>query len=65
MARVRIDGVTVAIVDLYAPEPQPRTIAWSGTLSPGGHTLAIVVTGDRNPASSGTRVALDALLELP
>ena len=64
IAEVRLDGVTMAIVDLYAPAADPRTIVWQSSLAEGDHTLAVVVTGDANAAASGTRIAIDAVLEL-
>jgi len=64
IAQIRLDGQGVGTVDLYAATAETRTIVWTSALTAGDHTLAIVVTGDANGASIGTRVAIDAVLEL-
>ncbi len=64
IAEIRLDGVAVATVDLYAPAADPRRIVWQASLAGGDHTLAVVVTGDANAAASGTRIAIDAVVEL-
>jgi hypothetical protein len=61
IARVYLDGVHVADVDSHAPiqeEFQAVQFSTSG-LAAGTHTLAIEVTGTRNPAASGTRIVVD------
>jgi len=64
IAQIRLDGATAATVDLYAAEAVPRTIVWQSSLGAGEHTLAVVVTGDADPAATGSRVAIDAVLTL-
>ena len=58
---ISIDGVFVESVDLYSPTEQVRATVFTATgLTPGPHTLRIEVTGQRNPASGGTFVFVDA-----
>jgi hypothetical protein len=64
IAQISLDGAAVATVDLYAPDPAPRRIVWQSPLDDGDHLLDVVVTGDANPAASGTRIAVDAVLSL-
>jgi hypothetical protein len=65
MAEVRIDGVLVATVDLYHATLQGRRIVFAADgLAPGAHTLEIRTLATANPASTGTRVDLDAVLVL-
>jgi hypothetical protein len=64
IARVLVDGTEVATVDLYAASATDRVLVWTGQLGSGSHTLAIVATGQKASASSGTRIVIDALLEL-
>jgi hypothetical protein len=61
IARVYLDGVAVADVDTYAPNQEEfQAVMFRATgLSPGTHTIAIEVTGQKNAASSGTRVLVD------
>jgi hypothetical protein len=61
IARVFIDGVQQADVDAYAAveEVQAVLFARSG-LASGAHTLAIEVTGARNPASTDAFIVVDA-----
>ncbi len=60
IARVTIDGRPQAPVDLYWRAPDWQD--WSGfcCFSPGRHLAVIRVSGDKNPASTGDRVDLDA-----
>ena len=47
-------------LDLYAPEPEARSILVSFTgLTPGTHTLTLEVTGEHGPRSAGAAVWLD------
>jgi hypothetical protein len=62
IARVYLDGVAVADIDTYAAiqeEFQAAMFTASG-LAPGSHTIRIELTGGKNPASTGTRVVVDA-----
>lgn len=63
MADVYIDGVLVqANVDSYNPSFQTQATLFSkGGLSQGNHTIKVVVKGNKNSASTGNKVACDAL----
>jgi hypothetical protein len=60
-ARVRLDGIAVAIIDTYSSpaQRQPVVFATSG-LAPSLHTLTIEVLGDQNEASAGSWIWIDA-----
>jgi hypothetical protein len=65
MADVFLDGTKVATVDLYAATQATAQTVWHAeNLGNVGHTVKIVVTGQKNVASSGTRVDLDAMVAL-
>ena len=61
LALVTIDGIPVRKIDLYDPSIvwQERTVF--GGLKPGSHRAEIQVLGQRNAASSGSFVDIDAL----
>lgn len=61
MADIYLDGSKVATVDTYAPgnKEYEQVLYQAVGLAPGTHTLKIVVTGQRNPASSDTFVSVD------
>ena len=61
-ALVMIDGIPVRRIDLYDPSIvwQERTVF--GGLKPGSHRAEIQVLGQRNTASSGSFVDVDALM---
>ena len=64
-AEVRLDGVLVGTVDLYATSAQPRRVLYNATLdSPGPHTLEVKVLGTKKSASTDTRVDVDAFVIL-
>ncbi|WP_432843026.1 hypothetical protein [Dactylosporangium sp. CA-092794] len=57
---VAVDGGAASTVDNYAPARNASGVVWtSPVLANGPHTLTIVNTGQRNPASTGTNIALD------
>ncbi|MFG2040037.1 hypothetical protein [Dactylosporangium sp. NPDC048998] len=57
---VAVDGGTPSTVDNYAPVRNASGVVWtSPVLAAGPHTLTIVNTGQRNPSSTGTNIALD------
>ncbi|WP_238019863.1 hypothetical protein KZZ52_57370 [Dactylosporangium sp. AC04546] len=57
---VAVDGGAPSTVDNYAPARNASGVVWtSPVLANGAHTLTIVNTGQRNPSSSGTNIALD------
>jgi alpha-L-fucosidase 2 len=58
-----VDGGAAQTIALYAPSQQQAVVA--GTVSGltlGSHTATVNVLGSRNPASTGTRVDLDAFV---
>ena len=63
MADVYIDGVLVeANVDSYSVGFESQAVLFTKTdLAPGSHTLRVVLNGNKNVASTGFNVALDAL----
>lgn len=60
IARVYIDGVDKGTIDLYAPTYTFKVPVTYTGLFYGLHTIEIVNTGNKNAASSGTRVVIDA-----
>lgn len=61
-ARVTLDGGISTLVDLYSSRTAyQRSVYSTGTLPAGPHSLKIEWTGQKNPSSTGTYVALDAL----
>jgi beta-galactosidase GanA len=62
LADVYLDGAKVATVDTYGSSTVNQQVQWSASgLAAGAHTLKIVVTGQKNAASSGTFVPVDAI----
>ncbi len=61
MWEVVIDGQVVGTVDSYSPEAH-FTCTDTFPVAPGAHTLLERNTGQHNPASSDTMLALDAVL---
>jgi cell wall-associated NlpC family hydrolase len=60
-AAVYVDGILRATVSQYAPAASHRQVIWSiDGLSDGRHTLTIKVLGEKDVASKGTIVAVDA-----
>jgi alpha-amylase len=61
MARVILDGNVIAdAFDMYSPTEAPQTALTLRGLAAGSHTLAIEVTGSKNPASAGVSIIVDA-----
>ena len=61
IARVHLDGTLVATVDTYAGAEAVGAVLYEVSgLAAASHTLAIEVTGTRNPASSDIFVVVDA-----
>ena len=62
IARVSLDGTVVAAsLDTYTPQDAPQeTVFTLSGLSAASHTLTIQVTGQKNPASTGTTIIVDA-----
>ena len=63
-AEVWVDGVKQTTVDLYAPTGQTRQVVFRKVLPSGSHTLEVRPTGTKNASSSGTRVDVDAFLNV-
>jgi hypothetical protein len=61
MWEVVVDGQVVGTVDSYSPEAH-FTCTDTFPVTAGVHTLVVHNTGERNPASSDTMIALDAVL---
>src|SRR5579884_762351 len=60
-ATLTLDGAATT-VDLYSPGLRYQQVVFSKSgLTPGLHTLEIVPNGQKNPASTGNWVALDAI----
>ncbi|MEY9966197.1 beta-galactosidase GanA [Streptacidiphilus sp. MAP12-16] len=65
LADVYLDGVKTTTVDGYSSGTVNQQIEYAAAgLGNGPHTLKIVVTGQKNPAASGTFVSVDAV-DLP
>jgi len=65
IAEVWLDGVVAARVDLYSPTARVRQIMFARNgLTNSVHTLQIRVLGQRNAASSATRVDVDVFVVL-
>ena len=61
IARVFVDGVLQAEVDTFSKTEETRVPVFTvANLSGGSHTLAIEVTGQRNPQSGTATVVVDA-----
>ena len=66
IAQVYIDGSAVATVDCYSADQKSAATEYAiSGLSPGSHTIKIVVTGGRNPKSTGAWVWVDAFSVTP
>ncbi len=62
IADVYLDGKQVATVDGYSPGTDFQQVEYSASgLADTTHTLKIVVSGQKNPASAGTFVSVDAI----
>ena len=61
IARIFLDGAFNAEVDLYSPTDVQGVVFATTGLAAGSHTLAIEVTGSRNPAATNSLVFVDAL----
>jgi hypothetical protein len=62
-AKVYLDGALVTTVDRYTKATLYQQTVFERTgLSNGTHTIKIVRTGTKNPASSGTNLVLDSIV---
>jgi len=57
---VKIDGGAAVRINQYSRATQWQTKQRFGGLSSGNHTLEVRVTGEKDPASGGLFVDLDA-----
>ncbi len=63
---VYLDGSLVTTSDLYTPDKRTGQVVFdTGTVAAGSHTLELVTTGTKNPASKGTFSDWDAVLVQP
>jgi len=60
IARVYLDGAFQATVDTYAQTEIQEVVYTATTLAAASHTLAIEVTGQKNPAATDSRIYVDA-----
>jgi len=60
IADVRIDGGASVRINQYSSQTKWQETQRFGELSPGSHTLEVRVSGDKDPASAGIFVDLDA-----
>ena len=60
MADVVLDGGPAQRIDLYSATEAVRVPVFTRDLAPGTHTLRIDVPGEKNPASTGVFVMVDA-----
>jgi chitobiase/beta-hexosaminidase-like protein/Big-like domain-containing protein len=65
-AQVKVDGMLVATIDLYAPTQTAAQVVWAinGLAPSTTHQIQVVSTGLRNSASTSTKVDYDAILAL-
>jgi cytochrome c peroxidase len=64
-AAVFLDGTRIHTVDLYSARARSRRLVFAAPLrSDATHTLQIRVLGTKNPASTGTKVDVDAFVRL-
>lgn len=63
IAGISIDGGAETMVDMYAATRQDAALTYvSPLLTPGTHTVKVRVTGNKNPASSSTRLYADEVV---
>ena len=60
IARVFLDGAFQAQVDTYSPIGVQAVVFTLTDLAPASHRLEIEVTGQRNPAATGSQIVVDA-----
>ena len=67
IADVYLDGSLAAQVDTYAPwgKQFQQDVFSAQHLTPGGHTLTVIVTGQKNPSSRGDGIVIDAVQVTP
>lgn len=61
IARVSVDGVVMATISLYSSTPATSAAVWSiAGLGDGSHVVRVTALGEREAASAGTVVSIDA-----
>lgn len=61
MIDVYLDGVFMQTVDLYSPTPLQQQVLFQTNGVPfGEHTLSLIISTEKNPASTGFRTTADA-----
>ena len=61
--RISIDGSVPVTIDNYAPARSASATVWrSPELTEGPHSVVITVAEEKNPASAGRNIALDAVV---
>jgi hypothetical protein len=61
IANVQIDGGAATAVDTYSPTAKYQPVVFTaGGLSDANHTITITATGQKNAASSSSRIVVDA-----
>jgi hypothetical protein len=64
-AKVYVNGVYQATIDLYAASTQPGRVVWRRTFSTSGtRTIKVVLTGTKRAAATSKRVDIDAFVVL-
>jgi len=61
MVRLKLDGATIANIDLYSPTTKAAWVSFSVKTINASHTLTMLVLSTKNVASTGTRVDVDGL----
>ena len=64
-AKVYLDGVYMALVDLYSSSPAYQVVLQKTGLAPGNHTLRLEVSGQKNPRATGYYINIDAFEVIP
>lgn len=63
LAEIVLDGVSQGKIDLYsAAAVRQSEVFRADNLSPGQHTIQVLVTGEKNPAAVGAYVDVDAFV---
>jgi GH25 family lysozyme M1 (1,4-beta-N-acetylmuramidase) len=63
-AALLVDGESVALINLYAPEDSGPEVVHVIALAPGRHSLALEATGSSDPESTGTAVTVEGFATL-
>ncbi|GAB4147027.1 MAG: hypothetical protein Fur0021_05590 [Candidatus Promineifilaceae bacterium] len=61
-AYIKVDGVTISTLDLYAPTPQYQAVFTFANLTNAPHNIMVTAAGQQNPASTGTEVRVDGFV---